>query len=159
MKYQLSEYVQRGHHYAIVDEVDSILIDEARTPLIISGQLEQDLNLYREINRLVPFLKRDEDYAVDEKAHGVALNETGIEKIEKHLNIENIYDPKYIEYLHHVNKALEAHTLYKLDQNYVIENGKIVIIDDFTGRMMYGRRWSDGLHQAIEAKEGVEIQA
>ena len=159
MKYQLSDYVQRGHHYAIVDEVDSILIDEARTPLIISGQLEQDLNLYKEINRLVPFLKRDEDYTVDEKAHGVALNETGIEKLEKHLKIENIYDPKYIEYLHHVNKALEAHTLYKLDQNYVIENGKIVIIDDFTGRMMYGRRWSDGLHQAIEAKEGVEIQA
>ena len=159
MKYQLSEYVQRGHHYAIVDEVDSILIDEARTPLIISGQLEQDLNLYKEINKLVPFLKRDEDYTVDEKAHGVALNETGIEKLEKHLQIENIYDPKYIEYLHHVNKALEAHTLYKLDQNYVIENGKIVIIDDFTGRMMYGRRWSDGLHQAIEAKEGVEIQA
>ena len=159
MKYQLSDYVQRGHFYAIVDEVDSILIDEARTPLIISGQLEQDLNLYREINKLVPFLKRDEDYAVDEKAQSVALNESGIEKLEKHLKIDNIYDPKYIEYLHHVNKALQAHTLYKLDQNYVIENGKVVIIDDFTGRMMYGRRWSDGLHQAIEAKEGVEIQA
>ena len=159
MKYQLSDYVQRGHYYAIVDEVDSILIDEARTPLIISGQLEQDLNLYKEINKLVPFLKRDEDYAVDEKAQSVALNESGIEKLEKHLKIDNIYDPKYIEYLHHVNKALQAHTLYKLDQNYVIENGKVVIIDDFTGRMMYGRRWSDGLHQAIEAKEGVEIQA
>ena len=159
MKYQLSDYVQRGHHYAIVDEVDSILIDEARTPLIISGQMEQDLNLYKEINKLVPFLKRDEDYSVDEKAQSVALNESGIEKLEKHLKIENIYDPKYIEYLHHVNKALQAHTLYKLDQNYVIENGKIVIIDDFTGRMMHGRRWSDGLHQAIEAKEGVEIQA
>ena len=158
MKYQLSEYVQRGHNYAIVDEVDSILIDEARTPLIISGQLEQDLNLYKEINKLVPFLKRDEDYSVDEKAQSVALNETGIEKLEKHLKVDNIYDPKYIEYLHHVNKALQAHTLYKLDQNYVIENGKIVIIDDFTGRMMHGRRWSDGLHQAIEAKEGVEIQ-
>ncbi|GEM_PF-12808 len=159
MKYQLSEYVQRGHYYAIVDEVDSILIDEARTPLIISGQMEQDLNLYKEINKLVPFLKRDEDYSVDEKAQSVALNESGIEKLEKHLKIDNIYDPKYIEYLHHVNKALQAHTLYKLDQNYVIENGKIVIIDDFTGRMMHGRRWSDGLHQAIEAKEGVEIQA
>ncbi|MBQ9243054.1 MAG: preprotein translocase subunit SecA [Proteobacteria bacterium] len=159
MKYQLSDYVQRGHFYAIVDEVDSILIDEARTPLIISGQLEQDLNLYKEINKLVPFLKRDEDYAVDEKAQSVALNESGIEKLEQHLHIDNIYDPKYIEYLHHVNKALQAHTLYKLDQNYVIENGKVVIIDDFTGRMMYGRRWSDGLHQAIEAKEGVEIQA
>ncbi|MBQ9817713.1 MAG: preprotein translocase subunit SecA [Proteobacteria bacterium] len=159
MKYQLSDYVQRGHYYAIVDEVDSILIDEARTPLIISGQMEQDLNLYKEINKLVPFLKRDEDYAVDEKAQSVSLNESGIEKLEKHLNIDNIYDPKYIEYLHHVNKALQAHTLYKLDQNYVIENGKIVIIDDFTGRMMHGRRWSDGLHQAIEAKEGVEIQA
>ncbi|MBO5752165.1 MAG: preprotein translocase subunit SecA, partial [Proteobacteria bacterium] len=159
MKYQLSDYVQRGHVYAIVDEVDSILIDEARTPLIISGQLEQDLNLYKEINKLVPFLKRDEDYAVDEKNQSVALNESGIEKLERHLKVDNIYDPKYIEYLHHVNKALQAHTLYKLDQNYVIENGKIVIIDDFTGRMMHGRRWSDGLHQAIEAKEGVEIQA
>ncbi len=159
MKYQLADYVQRGHFYAIVDEVDSILIDEARTPLIISGQLEQDLSMYKEINKLVPFLKRDEDYVVDEKAQSVALNESGIEKIEKHMGIENIYDPKYIEHLHHVNKALQAHTLYKRDQNYVIENGKIVIIDDFTGRMMHGRRWSDGLHQAIEAKEGVEIQA
>ena len=159
MKYQLSDYVQRGHYYAIVDEVDSILIDEARTPLIISGQMEQDLNLYREINKMVPFLKRDEDYTVDEKAQSVALNDSGIEKLEKHLGIDNIYDPKYFEYLHHINKALQAHTLYKLDQNYVIENGKVVIIDDFTGRMMHGRRWSDGLHQAIEAKEGVEIQA
>ena len=159
MKYQLADYVQRGHFYAIVDEVDSILIDEARTPLIISGQLEQDLSMYKEINKLVPFLKRDEDYVVDEKAQSVALNESGIEKIEKHMGIDNIYDPKYIEHLHHVNKALQAHTLYKRDQNYVIENGKIVIIDDFTGRMMHGRRWSDGLHQAIEAKEGVEIQA
>ncbi len=159
MKYQLADYVQRGHYYAIVDEVDSILIDEARTPLIISGQLEQDLSMYKEINKLVPFLKRDEDYVVDEKAQSVALNESGIEKIEKHMGIDNIYDPKYIEHLHHVNKALQAHTLYKRDQNYVIENGKIVIIDDFTGRMMHGRRWSDGLHQAIEAKEGVEIQA
>ena len=159
MKFRLSDYVQRGHHYAIVDEVDSILIDEARTPLIISGQIEQDLNLYYHINKIVPFLKRDEDYTVDEKAQSVALNESGIEKVEKFLNVDNIYDPKYIEHLHHVNKALQAHTLYKLDQNYVVDNGKVVIVDDFTGRLMPGRRWSDGLHQAIEAKEGVEIQA
>ncbi len=157
MKYRLSDYVQRGHNFAIVDEVDSILIDEARTPLIISGQIEQDLNLYYQINKIVPFLKRDEDYTVDEKAQSVALNESGIEKVEKFLGIENIYDPKYIEHLHHVNKALQAHTLYKLDQNYVVDNGKVVIVDDFTGRLMPGRRWSDGLHQAIEAKEGVEI--
>ncbi len=159
MKYRLADYVQRGHNFAIVDEVDSILIDEARTPLIISGQIEQDLNLYYEINKIVPFLKRDEDYTVDEKASSVALNESGIEKVEKYLKIDNIYDPKYIEHLHHVNKALQAHTLYKLDQNYVVDNGKVVIVDDFTGRLMPGRRWSDGLHQAIEAKEGVEIQA
>ena len=159
MKFKLADYVQRGHNYAIVDEVDSILIDEARTPLIISGQIEQDLNLYYQINKIVPFLKRDEDYAVDEKAQSVSLNESGIEKVEKYLKIDNIYDPKYIEHLHHVNKALQAHTLYKLDQNYVVDNGKVVIVDDFTGRLMPGRRWSDGLHQAIEAKEGVEIQA
>lgn len=159
MKFQLSDYVQREHFFGIVDEVDSILIDEARTPLIISGQIEQDLNLYYEINKMVPFLVRDEDYAVDEKAQSVSLNESGIEKIEKHLKVENIYDPKYIDYLHHVNKALQAHTIYKLDQNYVIEGGKVVIVDDFTGRLMHGRRWSDGLHQAVEAKEGVEIQS
>ncbi|MCL2326707.1 MAG: preprotein translocase subunit SecA [Proteobacteria bacterium] len=159
MKFSLADYVQRGHFFGIVDEVDSILIDEARTPLIISGQIEQDLNLYQKINKLVPFLKRDEDYAVDEKAQSVALNESGIEKVERHLGVENIYEPKYIDFLHHVNKALQAHTLYKLDQNYVIENGKVVIVDDFTGRLMHGRRWSDGLHQAVEAKEGVEIQS
>lgn len=159
MKFRLEDYVQRDLSFAIVDEVDSILIDEARTPLIISGQIEQDLDLYYSINKMVPFLKRDEDYTVDEKQQSVALNETGIEKLEKHLGVGNIYEPKYIEYLHHVNKALQAHTLYKRDQNYVVDNGKVVIVDDFTGRLMPGRRWSDGLHQAIEAKEGVEIQS
>ncbi|MFA5623490.1 MAG: preprotein translocase subunit SecA [Bradymonadales bacterium] len=159
MKFRIEDYVQRDLAYAIVDEVDSILIDEARTPLIISGQIEQDLELYFAINKMVPFLKRDEDYSVDEKQQSVALNETGIEKIEKHLGVDNIYEPKYIEYLHHVNKALQAHTLYKRDQNYVVDGGKVIIVDDFTGRLMPGRRWSDGLHQAIEAKEGVEIQS
>ena len=158
MKYTIDEYVQRGHAYAIVDEVDSILVDEARTPLIISGAVEQDTSLYYEINKLVPFLKKDEDYVVDEKHHSVSLTEEGVEKIERHLGLDNIYDPRQIEYLHHVNKALQAHTLYKIDQNYVVKDNKVVIVDEFTGRLMDGRRWSDGLHQAVEAKEGVPVQ-
>jgi len=167
MKYKLDDYVQREHAYAIVDEVDSILIDEARTPLIISGQVEQSLELYYEIDKMIPFLKKDEDYTLDEKHNSVSLTEEGIEKIEAHLEIENIYDPRHIEYLHHVNKALAAHTLYKKDQNYVVHENKVVIVDEFTGRLMPGRRWSyglhqavgsDGLHQAVEAKEGVPIQ-
>ncbi|OIP36665.1 MAG: preprotein translocase subunit SecA [Deltaproteobacteria bacterium CG2_30_63_29] len=158
MKFRLADYVQRKHQYAIVDEVDSILVDEARTPLIISGQIEQDLELYYTINKLIPFLKKDEDYIVDEKHHSVTLTDDGVEKIEKHVGVGNIYDPRHIEYLHHVNKALQAHTLYKLDQNYLIVDNKVVIVDEFTGRLMSGRRWSDGLHQAVEAKEGVPIQ-
>jgi preprotein translocase subunit SecA len=158
MKFRLEDYVQRGHFYAIVDEVDSILIDEARTPLIISGSIEQDVALYYEINKMVPFLKKDEDYMVDEKHHSVTLTDEGIERLEKHLGVDNIYDPRHIEYLHHVNKALQAHTLYKRDQNYVVDDGKVVIVDEFTGRLMPGRRWSDGLHQAVEAKEGVPVQ-
>ncbi len=158
MKFRLEDYVQRKHAFAIVDEVDSILIDEARTPLIISGQIEQDLDLYYSVNKMVPFLKKDEDYVVDEKHHSVTLTEEGIEKIEQHLNVDNIYDPRHIDYLHHVNKALQAHTLYKMDQHYVVDDGKVIIVDEFTGRLMPGRRWSDGLHQAVEAKEGVSIQ-
>src|SRR5690606_26351681 len=139
MKYRLEDYVQRGHAYAIVDEVDSILIDEARTPLIISGQVEQDVSLYYEINKLIPFLKKDEDYVVDEKHHSVSLTDEGVEKVEAHLKLENIYDPRHIEYLHHVNKALQAHTLYKKDERYVVVDGKVVIVDEFTGRLMPGR--------------------
>jgi preprotein translocase subunit SecA len=158
MKYRANECAQRGLFFAIVDEVDSILIDEARTPLIISGQVEQSLELYYEVDKIIPFLKKDQDYVVDEKHHSVSLTDEGLERIEKHLKIDNLYEPQHIEYLHHVNKALQAHTLYKKDVNYIIDQGKVVIVDEFTGRAMPGRRWSDGLHQAIEAKEGVEIQ-
>src|SRR5690606_7527122 len=122
------------------------------------GQVEQDVSLYYEINKLIPFLKKDEDYVVDEKHHSVSLTDEGVEKVEAHLKLENIYDPRHIEYLHHVNKALQAHTLYTKDERYVVVDGKVVIVDEFTGRLMPGRRWSDGLHQAVEAKEGVEIQ-
>jgi preprotein translocase subunit SecA len=158
MKFSLAQRVQRGLKYAIVDEVDSILIDEARTPLIISGQGEASTELYYEINKIVPYLKRDEDYIVDEQHRSVSLTEEGIEKVEKRLNIENLFEPTNIQYFHHVSKALQAHTLYKRDVNYVVKDGKVVIIDEFTGRLMDGRRWSDGLHQAVEAKEAVTIE-
>jgi preprotein translocase subunit SecA len=146
-------------NYAIVDEVDSILIDEARTPLIISGPSEESTDKYYKVNALIPFLKRDQDFVVDEKAQSVALTETGVDKLERRLNVGNLYEPHNIEWLHHVNQALRAHTLFKRDVNYLMEEGKVVIIDEFTGRKMPGRRWSDGLHQAIEAKEGVKIEA
>ncbi len=144
--------------YAIVDEVDSILIDEARTPLIISGPSDQATDKYYKVNTLIPFLKRDQDFVVDEKASSVALTETGVDKLERRLNVGNLYEPHNIEWLHHVNQALRAHTLFKRDVNYLVEDQKIIIIDEFTGRKMPGRRWSDGLHQAIEAKEGVKIE-
>ncbi len=146
-------------NFAIVDEVDSILVDEARTPLIISGPSEDSTDKYYRVNSLIPFLKRDQDYVVDEKAQSVSLTETGVDKLEKRLAVGNLYDPGNIEWLHHVNQALRAHTLFKRDVNYLVEEGKVVIIDEFTGRKMPGRRWSDGLHQAIEAKEGVKIEA
>ena len=158
MKMSPDRMVQRGHFYAIVDEVDSILIDEARTPLIISGPAEQSADLYKTVDRVVPKLKRDIDYTVDEKAHSAMLTDSGVEKVEKLLGIENLYDPANIAHNHHVAQALRAHTLYKRDVNYLIQDGKIVIIDEHTGRTMPGRRWSDGLHQAIEAKEGVTVE-
>ena len=136
MKYRLAECAQRDLFFAIVDEVDSILVDEARTPLIISGQIEQSLELYDKVNKIIPFLKKDEDYVVDEKHHSVSLTDEGLEKLEKNLEIENLYEPQNIEYLHHVNKALQAHTLYKKDVNYIIDQGKVVIVDEFTGRAM-----------------------
>ncbi|MBH25421.1 MAG: preprotein translocase subunit SecA [Myxococcales bacterium] len=158
MKYSLDRKVQRYRNFAIVDEVDSILIDEARTPLIISGRAEQSTELYFTINKVIPFLKRDEDYIVDEEHHSATLTDEGVERVEKHLSLDNLYEPANIEYLHHVNKALQAHTLYKKDVNYIVDDGQVVIVDEHTGRPMPGRRWSDGLHQAVEAKEGVSIR-
>ncbi|NOQ51556.1 MAG: preprotein translocase subunit SecA [Desulfuromonadaceae bacterium] len=175
MKFDLDEYVQRPLHYAIVDEVDSILIDEARTPLIISGPSEASSDLYFMVDRIIPRLKqgviieeRDGkigqstkthtgDYTVDEKAKSSALTEEGVAKVEKLLNVDNLYEPQNIELLHHVNQALKAHALFKVDVDYVVKDGEVQIVDEFTGRLMPGRRWSDGLHQAVEAKEGVKI--
>lgn len=159
MKFSLSDYAQRDLFFAIVDEVDSILIDEARTPLIISGPSDQSSETYQLTNRIVPKLKKDSDFSIDEKSKAVMLTEPGIEKVEKELSIKNLYDPVNIEYLHHINQCLRAHALFKRDVDYVIEDGEVVIVDEHTGRLMYGRRWSDGLHQAIEAKESVKIQA
>jgi preprotein translocase subunit SecA len=159
MKESIERYVQRDLNYAIVDEVDSILIDEARTPLIISGSAEQSADLYQKVDGIIPGLRKDIDYTVDEKAHSAILTDAGIERVEQRLNVGNLYNPANIEWLHHVTTALKAHSLYKRDVNYLVdEEGKIIIVDEFTGRKMPGRRWSDGLHQAIEAKEGVEVQ-
>ncbi|MFH1874962.1 MAG: preprotein translocase subunit SecA [Pseudomonadota bacterium] len=158
MKYDLEQYVQRQLNFCIVDEVDSILIDEARTPLIISGQAEQSTELYYIINGIIPYLKKEEDFTIDEKSKSVALTEAGVAHVEKRLNIKNLYEPQNINLLHHVNQALRAHTLFKLDVDYVVKDGQVMIVDEFTGRLMPGRRWSDGLHQAVEAKEGVKIE-
>jgi preprotein translocase subunit SecA len=174
MRFSLDELVQRGLHYAIVDEVDSILIDEARTPLIISGPAEESTELYYRIDRIIPRLKRaativegklseieesaEGDFIVDEKAKAVALTEQGIASCERLLAVDNLYDPKHINALHHIQQALRAHSLYKRDVDYVVKDGEVIIVDEFTGRMMPGRRWSDGLHQAVEAKEGVRIE-
>ncbi|MBI3076479.1 MAG: preprotein translocase subunit SecA [Deltaproteobacteria bacterium] len=158
MKFALDEMVQRELHYAIVDEVDNILIDEARTPLIISGPSEESTDRYTRVNGIVPILRRDVDYTVDEKVRTVTLTEEGVAKVERRLGVSNLYDPSQIETLHHVNQALRAHVLYKRDVDYVVKENQVIIVDEFTGRLMPGRRWSDGLHQAIEAKEGVRIQ-
>ncbi|HVA00305.1 MAG TPA: preprotein translocase subunit SecA [Terriglobia bacterium] len=158
MKFDLADYVQRVHHYAIVDEVDSILIDEARTPLIISGASDESTEKYYRTDKVIPHLKEKEDYEVDEKLKTVSLLEPGIAQAEKLLGLENMYDPANMEYIHHIYQALKGHTLYKLDRDYVVKDGEVIIVDEFTGRLMPGRRWSDGLHQAIEAKEGVKIE-
>src|SRR5687767_787941 len=180
MKFDLAQYVQRGHHFAIVDEVDSILIDEARTPLIISGPAEESTDLYYEVDRIIPKLSagrttrgdvkaedREElektgDYIVDEKHKTVTLTETGMAKAEKmlahRLQPGGLYDPANMPLLHHINQALRAHSLFKLDVDYMIKDGGVVIVDEFTGRLMPGRRWSDGLHQAVEAKDKVKIE-
>ncbi|MBI3180353.1 MAG: preprotein translocase subunit SecA, partial [Deltaproteobacteria bacterium] len=158
MKLFLTDYTQRGLHYAIVDEVDSILIDEARTPLIISGPSEESTDKYARINAIIPGLKREVDYTIDEKAKTVNLTEQGIHTVETRLSVTNLYDPDNIEILHHVHQALRAHTLFRRDVDYLIEDSKVKIIDEFTGRVLEGRRWSDGLHQAVEAKEGVKVE-
>ncbi|MBN1364857.1 MAG: preprotein translocase subunit SecA [Syntrophaceae bacterium] len=158
MKFTLDEYVQRDFNYAIVDEVDSILIDEARTPLIISGPSEESTDKYYKINQIIPRLKKESDYSIDEKSRTVVLTEEGIAHVEKLLNVQNLYEPRNIETLHHVNQALRAHALFKRDVDYLVKDGQVVIVDEFTGRVMPGRRYSDGLHQALEAKENVKIE-
>jgi preprotein translocase subunit SecA len=170
MKFDLNDRVQRGHHYAIVDEVDSILIDEARTPLIISGPSEESTDKYYRVDRIIPKLVAGEeigfgeekhytgDYVVDEKFRNVLVTDEGWEKVEKLLGIDNIADPENWDLKHHVETAVKAHALYRRDVEYVVKDGEVIIVDEFTGRLMPGRRWSDGLHQAIEAKEGVKIE-
>ena len=159
MKVDSADLVQRGHNFAIVDEVDSILIDEARTPLIISGPTESNLDLFYKINATIPGLQKDSDYIFDEKSRVVTLTEDGINKVERRLRIENIYDPQNIDQLHHVQQALKAHVVFKKDVDYVVRENKVVIVDEFTGRLMPGRRYSDGLHGALEAKEHVQVQS
>ncbi|HKK01597.1 MAG TPA: preprotein translocase subunit SecA [Desulfuromonadales bacterium] len=177
MKFDINDYVQREHYFSIVDEVDSILIDEARTPLIISGPSEASSDLYYTVDRVIPKLTKGEaiehrdgkigqtiteytgDYTVDEKLRTATLTEEGVAKVERLLGVENLYEPSNIETLHHVNQALKAHALFKRDVDYVVKDGEVMIVDEFTGRLMPGRRWSDGQHQAVEAKEGVKIES
>ncbi|MGH9388764.1 MAG: DEAD/DEAH box helicase, partial [Vicinamibacteria bacterium] len=182
MKYHASDYVQRDLHYAIVDEVDSILVDEARTPLIISGPSEESTDKYYRINRIIPQLVKSDlgdmaklherndpvlradlekkyDYFVDEKAHTASLTERGVAHVEKLLGVTNLYDSNQMDTLHHVQQGLRAHALFQLDVDYVVKDGAVLIVDEFTGRLMPGRRWSDGLHQAVEAKENVRIES
>jgi preprotein translocase SecA subunit len=172
MKFRLEDYVQRELNYAIVDEVDNILIDEARTPLIISGPAEASTDKYYAINRVIPRLRKgiridkkgdtpaeeSGDYWVDEKSRSAVLTEIGVSKVERLLNVTNLYDPNHIDLLHHVNQALKAHAIFRRDVDYIVKDGQVIIVDEFTGRLMPGRRWSDGLHQAVEAKEGVRIE-
>jgi preprotein translocase subunit SecA len=158
MKFERGVLVQRDLNYAIVDEVDSILVDEARTPLIISGPAEKSTDLYYQVNSIIPKLVRDRDFSVDEKARTSTLTEEGVAKCEKLMQVENLYDPRCIEVLHHINQALKAHSLFKRDVDYIVKDGEVIIVDEFTGRLMPGRRYSEGLHQALEAKEGVKIE-
>jgi preprotein translocase subunit SecA len=158
MVFEKEQMVQRHLAYAIVDEVDSILIDEARTPLIISGPSEESVDEYYRFAKLIPRLKPEEDYTVDEKAHSAVLTEAGVAKMEKWLGVENLFEGEHVQLTHYLNQALKAHTLMKRDRDYVVKDGQVIIVDEFTGRLMFGRRYSDGLHQAIEAKEGVKIE-
>ena len=158
MKFNRESLVQGDLNFAVVDEVDSILIDEARTPLIISGPAEKSTDLYYQINGLIPRLSKDTHYTIDEKARSAILTEEGVARAENLLKVDNIYDPANIELLHHINQALKAHALFKLDVDYIVKNGEVIIVDEFTGRLMPGRRYSEGLHQALEAKENVKIE-
>ena len=172
MKFDLADCVQRGHNFGIVDEVDSILIDEARTPLIISGASEESTDKYYKVNRIIPQLELGEeidrgsgedkvltgDYVVDEKHRTITVTDKGWEKVERLLGIGNIADPENWDLKHHVETAIKAHALYRRDVEYVVKDGEVLIVDEFTGRLMPGRRWSDGLHQAVEAKENVKIE-
>ncbi len=158
MKFALADYVQRDFFYAIVDEVDSILIDEARTPLIISGPSDESTDKYARVNQVIPQLKKDTDYKVDEKSRTVVLTEEGVARAEGLLKVQNLYEPRNMDILHHLNQALRAHTLFRRDVDYLVKEGKVIIVDEFTGRVMPGRRYSDGLHQALEAKERVKIE-
>jgi len=158
MVYDLAQQVQRGHHLAIIDEVDSILIDEARTPLIISAPDEESSSWYRDFAKITPQLQKDVDYEIDEKLKAVTITDPGINKVEKLLGVEDIYQEKGIKYIHHLEQALRAQGLFQLDRDYVVRSGQVVIVDEFTGRLLPGRRYSGGLHQALEAKEGVQVQ-
>ena len=158
MKFEKENLAQGELNFAIVDEVDSILIDEARTPLIISGPAEKSTHLYTQVNAIIPAFKKETDYTLDEESKSVSLTEAGIAKGEALLGVDNLYDPSNIEVLHHMNQALKAHTIFKRDTDYIVKNDQVVIVDEFTGRLMTGRRYSEGLHQALEAKEGVKIE-
>jgi preprotein translocase subunit SecA len=158
MKFNLEDYVQRDFYYAIVDEVDSILIDEARTPLIISGPSEESTDKYYRINQVIPRLRRNTDFTVDEKSRTVVLTDEGVVRVEGYLKVQNLFDPRNIELVHHVYQALKAHVLFRRDVDYLVKDGEVIIVDEFTGRIMPGRRYSDGLHQALEAKEKVKIE-
>ncbi len=158
MKFDRQSLVQPDLHFAIVDEVDSILIDEARTPLIISGPAEKSTHLYYQVNAIIPKLKPERDFTIDEKARSAVLTEDGVANAERILKVDNLYDPKYIELLHHINQAVKAHSLFKRDVDYIVKRGEVIIVDEFTGRLMPGRRYSEGLHQALEAKENVKIE-
>ena len=158
MKFRIEELVQRDLHYAIVDEVDSILVDEARTPLIISGPAEKSTELYYRVNRIIPQIREESHYTKEEKTRSVALTEDGVARVERLLGIENLYDPRNMTINHHVQQALRAHVLFKRDVDYIVKDGQVIIVDEFTGRLMPGRRYSEGLHQALEAKEGVKVE-
>src|SRR4030042_743804 len=158
MKFRLSDLVQRKHHYAIVDEVDSILIDEARTPLIISGPTEESTALYTKVDHLVRRFHKEQHYKVDEKTRTVSILEDGVSEAEKFLSVSNLYDIANMDLVHHINQSLKAHHLFKRDVDYMVQDGKVIIVDEFTGRLMPGRRYSDGLHQSLEAKERVRVE-
>src|SRR5581483_5452665 len=158
LAYRVEDQVQREHHFAVIDEVDSILIDEARTPLIIAAPDSQSSDFYKAFARIAANLKKDEDYEVDEKRKAISINDTGVEKVEKMIGVQNIYAPENIRLVHYLEESVKAQALFFRDRDYVVKNGEVIIVDEFTGRLLMGRRYQAGLHQAIEAKEGVVIK-